>query len=113
MVENVVIPEYTTSLSTILWLLVTVLMPLLVGLITRPSTKASVQSLLLLVASVLNGYLSEALETGARYNWTDGTLQFVVSLVMAIAIHYGVWKPLGATQKALSVGASANEKRVV
>lgn len=110
--ENVVIPEFYTGWATLLWVLVTVLMPLVVGLVTRPSTPAKVQAVLLIVLAAVNGFLSEALEKGSAYNWTDGTLQFVVSLVIAIAIHYGVWKPTLITRRVLDIGAGATEKRV-
>lgn len=111
--ENVVIPEFTTIWSMLLWMAVTVLMPLAVGLITRPSTPAGVKSLLLVIASALNGFLSEALEAGSKYRWEDGWVQFLSSLVIAIALHYGVWKPLGASRRAQEVGAGPVEKRVV
>lgn len=109
--ENVVIPEFVTGWALLLWMAVTVAMPLLVGLVTRPSTPARVQSVLLLIASAINGFLSEALETGSAYNWSDGLVQFITSLVMALAIHYGVWKPLGATSAALRVGTKSDYDR--
>lgn len=109
--ENVVIPEFVTGWALLLWMAVTVAMPLLVGLVTRPSTPARFQTLLLVGLSIANGFLSEALEKGSAFNWGDGLMQFLVSLVMAISMHYGVWKPTGTTAAALRFGTKSDYRR--
>lgn len=109
--ENVVVPEFVTGWALLLWAAVTVAMPLAVGLITKPSTPARFQALMLVAVSLLNGFLSEALEKGSEYNWSDGLMQFLVSLVIAISMHYGVWKPTGATGAALRVGTRSDFRR--
>lgn len=106
----VVVPEFMTGISLVVWMAVTVLMPLVVGLVTKPTTPAKVQSILLVVLALVNGFLSEALEKGSDYNWSDGLLQFLVSLVIAVATHYGVWRPIGATRSVLNVGTTRDER---
>jgi hypothetical protein len=100
-----VVPVFATTGALLLWLLATVAMPVLVGLITRITTHPAVKSVLLLAASLLNGLLTEALAAGAEYNWGRGMLVAVVAFVVAVATHLGVWKPVGVTaavQAALS-----------
>jgi hypothetical protein len=98
--DPVVVPVFATTGALLLWLLATVLMPILVGLITRASTPPAVKSMLLVAASLINGLLTEALAAGAAYDWGRGALLVVVAFVVALATHLGVWRPVGATAAA-------------
>lgn len=108
---DVIVPVFQSTGAMLLWLAVTVLMPLVVGLITKPSTPASLQSLLLTAAALTNGLLSEALAAGDTYNWGKAALQAVVSFVIAVATHYGIFKPTGLTAAALAVGTRSDYRK--
>lgn len=109
--SGVEVPVFYSTGGLILWLAVTVLMPLVVGLITKPTTPAAVQALLLTLASLVNGVLSAALAAGDGFDWYKAILQAAVSFVIAVASHFGVWKPTGATQKALAVGSRGDYRK--
>jgi len=95
-----VLPVFSTTGALLLWLLVTVVMPIAVGLVTKVTTNSSVKSLLLVLLSAINGFLSEWLAAGDTYDWVRGLLTAVVAYVVAVASHFGVWIPTGATAKA-------------
>lgn len=94
------VPVFESTQAMLIWLAVTVIMPLAVGLVTKLSTSATVKSLLLVLFSLVNGVLSEALAAGDGFDWTKAITQAVVAFVIAVAAHFGVWKPTGAAGKA-------------
>ena len=89
------VPVFGSNLAMILWLAVTVVMPVLVGLVTKFSTSSGVKALLLVLLSLVNGVLSEALAAGDGFDWRKAITQAVVAFVIAVAVHFGVWKPTG------------------
>jgi hypothetical protein len=89
----------------VLWLAVTVVMPVAVGLVTKISTPPAVRSVLLLGLSLANGLLSEALAAGDGYDWRKAITQAVVAFVIAVAAHFGFWRPTGVAAAALAVGS--------
>jgi archaellum biogenesis protein FlaJ (TadC family) len=78
--------NFEVSLLDLLTLLVNTILPLLVGLVTTRVTPGKVQAILLAVLTAIT--------------WLTG-------LVAAIAVHYGIWRPTGATDAALSTGRHA------
>ena len=100
-----VVPVFGSTGAMILWLAVTVVMPIAVGLVTRISTPPSVRALLLVALSITNGLLSEALAAGDGYDWRKAVTQAVVAFVIAVATQFGVWKPTGVSAKAIAVGS--------
>jgi len=97
-----VTPVFTTTGALLLWLAVSAVMPVLVGLVTRSTTRPAVKSALLLAASLVNGLLTEALATGSGYDWGRAVLAAVVAFIAAEAAHLGVWRPTGVTAAALA-----------
>jgi hypothetical protein len=98
------VPVFGSNGAMLLWLAVTVIMPLVVGLVTKFSTSAAVKSLLLVLLSLVNGVLSEALAAGDGFDWRKAITQAVVAFVIAVAVHFGVWKPTGTTDTVQRVG---------
>lgn len=100
----ILVPVFQSTLGLLIWLLATVLMPVAVGLVTKATTSSALQSVFLLGLSLINGVLSAALAAGDGFSWGKAILQAAVSFVIAVAVHYGVWKPTGVTAAALAVG---------
>jgi hypothetical protein len=86
------------SLSGILSLLVTVVLPLLVGLVTRRSTRPGVQAVMLLafaaVKSFLEGWLAAA-NAGVPFAAVPVAIGTVVNFMIAVVVHLGLWRPTG------------------
>lgn len=95
--------EIEVSTIQLLQFGIAVVLPLFVGLVTTKVTSSNLKAVLLVVLSVASGLLTEiaaAVEAGVPYDLVAGLLAGLTTLVIAIAIHYGVWKPTGATNAA-------------
>lgn len=87
-----------TSVSGLLSLAITVLLPVLVGLVTRQRTSPGVQGFLLLVFAAVKSFLEAWLEAeneGTPFLWTALAATIAVNFVIAVAVHFGLWKPTG------------------
>lgn len=105
----------SNELVAFLTLLVTVLLPVMVGLVTKVSTSSSVKALLLAVLSAVTGVASaliQANEAGRSVDLYPLVLSAVSVFVVAVATHYGLWKPTevsAAAQNRLVTDSSPNE----
>lgn len=103
--------EFDVSWVQLLQFGVAVVLPLLVGLVTTKVTNGSLKAVLLIILSFISGLALEILsaaEAGVVYDLGAGLLAGLTTLVIAIAIHYGVWKPVGATAAAQRALVKAN-----
>jgi hypothetical protein len=82
--------------------LVAVVLPILVGLVTKASTDARVKAILLALLSALSGVAQGFLQTppGTTWDWQQAVLSAVTTFVIAVAAYYGLWKPTGVSEKA-------------
>lgn len=90
-----------------LGLVIGVVLPILVGLVTKVNTNAGVKAVLLLLLSAVNGFLTEyvnAATSSANYDWATALYTWGGSFALAVAVHFGIYKPAKiseAVQKAL------------
>lgn len=89
-----------SNAQAVVGLLISTVLPILVGLVTTRVTSSALKSLLLITFTAANGFLNEWAAAGDHYNLAKGVLFWIVSLVTAIAVHYGAWQPLGVASKA-------------
>lgn len=82
-------------------LLVSIGLPVLVGLVTTRVTHAGVKAVLLLALTAANGFLIE-LAGPHPDGWDLGTATVLtlVSFGTAVLAHFGLWKPTGVAGKA-------------
>jgi|GEM_PF-3263642 len=88
--------------------LISFLLPLLVGLITTKVTSAGVKAVLLAAASLITSVATSwaaALQSNQPFDLWTALLTFGGVFVVAVASHFGVWKPVGASAAAQAVGA--------
>lgn len=91
----------------IIQLVVSTVLPLLVGLVTTRLTPSSRQALLLAGLAILSSGLTElgeSIAAGTAFDFGVWLVGAVGSFVVAVAVHYGYWKPTGVTDKALAAG---------
>lgn len=88
-----------------LGLLVSVVLPVLVGLVTTRVTSGGAQAVLLLALSTLNGFLVEFAAPGPGYSVGTAAVLALVSFGTGVLTHFGLWKPTGVARKAQDVGA--------
>ena len=98
--------------ALIVGLIVSTILPLLVGLVTKTVTNGSVKAVLLAALSAVTGFgteLAAAINSGATYNAGTGLVLALIAFLVAVGLHYGLWKPTGASAAAQNVGSGAAE----
>ena len=89
------------SKAQIIGLLVTLVLPVLVGLVTTRVTSAGAKAVLLLALSTANGFLVElAGPHDAGYSVGTAAVLALVSFGTGVLAHFGLWKPTGVSGKA-------------
>ncbi|MET9950143.1 hypothetical protein ABZ135_01160 [Streptomyces sp. NPDC006339] len=102
----------TVDLDRAYWLglLVSLVLPVLVGLVTTRVTHAGTKAVLLLALSTLNGFLVELANPGPGWDASTAAVLALVSFATGVLAHFGLWKPTGVSGKAqdsLITGRSA------
>ncbi|MER7814570.1 hypothetical protein [Streptomyces sp. NPDC096153] len=92
--------ELDLTRAEIIGLLVTLVLPILVGLVTTRVTSAGAKAVLLLALAAINGFLVELGNAGPDYNVVNGVFYAAVAFVVAVAVHFGLLKPTGIAGKA-------------
>lgn len=83
-----------------LGLVITFVLPLLVGVVTTHVTNGNVQAVILLALSAVNGFLVEfAAPHPDGYSVGSAVVFALVGFAMAVASHFGLWKPTGIAMK--------------
>lgn len=84
-----------------LGLLVSVVLPVLVGLVTTRVTHAGLKAVLLLALSTITGFVVEyAGPHDAGYSVGAAAVLALVSFGTGVLSHFGFWKPVGVSGRA-------------
>lgn len=89
------------SIAEVVQFVVAVLLPVLVGLVTTRVTSANRKSILLFALSGISAFLNEVLvaaNSGAAFDLGAALLLFLTTFIIAVAMHYGLWKPTGVSE---------------
>lgn len=95
--------------------IVPVLLPVLVGLVTTKVTSSGVKAVLLATLSVATSLLTSAAQSwsaGTPYDLVDGLINAATTFTIAVASHYGLWKPTGVSDVAQTTLTSDSEEYV-
>lgn len=95
--------SFTLDPALIIQLLISTVLPLLVGLITKTTTNPGVKAVLLAVIALATSLLTElgqAVARGETYDIGRGLLLALPTFLIAVGLHYGLWKPVGAAAAA-------------
>lgn len=88
------------SLSGLLSLAITVLLPLLVGLLTKRSTSPGTRAVLLLAFAAVKSFLEawlQAANTAVDFAFVPVAISVVVNFAIAVIAHFGFWSPTGVS----------------
>lgn len=99
---------FAFNLPLLLWLLVAIVLPILVGLVTTKTTSPAKRAIILAALALIAGLLSEllaAINAGVSYDLFAGLVQGIATFLVAVALYFGLWKPTGVTSAAQAVGA--------
>jgi hypothetical protein len=99
--------EFDIAWPTVIGLLVSVILPLLVGLVTKRMTDSGVKAGLLALLAALTGVLTEfgnALIQGQPFNIAMAIVMVIVAFITGVGMHFGLFKPIGASAAVQAVG---------
>lgn len=102
--------EFTLDPALIIALLVSTVLPLLVGLVTTRVTHGGVKAVLLAALALVTSLLTElgnAIAAGVSYDVGRGLLLAIPVFLVAVGMHFGLWKPVGASEGAQNVLVTA------
>ncbi|RSN55606.1 hypothetical protein DMH12_15420 [Streptomyces sp. WAC 04229] len=91
-----------------LGLAISVVLPVLVGLVTTRVTHPGTKAVLLLALTAANGFLVELANAGDGYQVGSALVLWAVSFATGVLAHFGLWKPTGVSGKAQDVGARSS-----
>lgn len=97
--------------ALILGLLVSTVLPILVGLVTTKVTSGGLKAVLLAGLAAVTGLLTELLASvtaGVPYDLGSGLVLALMAFLVAVAMHFGLWKPTEVSAKAQSVLVTEN-----
>lgn len=84
----------------VLTLVVGTLLPILVALVTRRMASSGLKATALALLAAITGFLSEllqSLESNTAFDLQAAIVNWFGAFVIAVAVHYGLWKPIGLT----------------
>ncbi len=94
-------------------LLISVILPVLVGLVTTRVTHPGLKGVLLLALSTANGFLVELANPGPDYDLQTAIVLSLVAFGTGVLAHFGLWKPAGVSVKAQAVGVKTSAPTAV
>jgi hypothetical protein len=98
---------FTLDPALVIQLLISTVLPLLVGLVTTRVTNSSAKAWLLAGLSLATSLLVElgdAVASGSTYDVGQGFLLALPTFLIAVGMHYGLWRPAGASEAVQRVG---------
>jgi len=96
----------TITLAQLISLLVGTLLPILVALITDRAWPGAAKAITLLVLSAVSSFLSAwlvAINAGVAFDFSQAAFGVLTTFIVAVAMHFGLWKPAGASGSASPV----------
>ncbi|MET9322010.1 hypothetical protein ABZX75_17715 [Streptomyces sp. NPDC003038] len=81
-------------------LLIAFVLPVLVGLVTTRVTHPGRKAVVLLALAAVESFVVELTEAGPGWAAGDAAVLTLVNFVVAVAAHFGLWKPAGVAQRA-------------
>lgn len=106
-VATAAVIAFTLDPVLVIQLVVSTVLPLLVGLVTKTKTDAGVKAALLAGLALATSLLTElgaAITAGVPYDFGQGLILALPTFLIAVGLHYGLWKPLGASVKMQEIG---------
>jgi uncharacterized membrane protein (DUF441 family) len=95
------------DLGGLLTLAITVLIPILVGFITKRGDPKRLKALILLALTFVSTFLQAwlgALQADVPFNWVVVLYNLVVNFVISVAVQRGLWRPSGVTDTVQDMG---------
>ena len=102
--------EFNLPPALILGLIVSTVLPILTGLVTTRVTHSGVKAVILAGLAAITGLGTELLnsiQAGKTYDLGTGLILALTAFLVAVAMHFGLWKPTTVAEKAQSILVTA------
>jgi len=96
---------FAPNLGGLLSLLVTILLPLAVGVVTTRLTSSAAKALILLAFSAVKVVVESAIAAeaaGVPWAFVPVVMNVLINFGVACAIHFGFWKPTGVSDNVIN-----------
>jgi hypothetical protein len=109
----------TITLAQLITTLVGTLLPILVAVITDRAASGAAKAITLLALAAVSSFLSAwlvALNGGAPFDFAQAAYGVLITFVVAVATHFGLWKPAGASgsgSPVAKIGLDSSDRPVV
>lgn len=100
---------FTLDPAQVIQLVLTIILPIAVGLVTTRTTRAAVKAWLLAGLSLATSIVTEmaqAVGANATFDLGVALLAAIPTFAIAVATYYGLWKPTGIGAAAQDVKAT-------
>ena len=104
---------FTFPPAMILGLIVSTVLPLLVGLVTKTVTSPGKKAVLLALLAAVLAVLTEALaavQAGTTFDVGRSVIVALAGFLVAVGMHFGMWKPTGLSESAQRVGSQPEHR---
>ena len=78
--------------------LIGVIIPLLVGLLTKLEASPGVKAIANALLSAITGVVTQIIETGGTFIPSEAIVAVLLTWVVSVATYYGLWKPTHASE---------------
>lgn len=96
------------DLPQVISLVIGVILPLLVGLVTKWHTSSSFRAVLLLLLSALSAFATEflaSMNNGTAFDVGATLLSVLGTFLVGVGMHFGIWKATGVSDALKRVGS--------
>lgn len=96
----------TITLAQLISAVVGVLLPIVVAVVTDRVARPGVKAVVLLALAAVTSFLTEwlvALNSAATFDWSQAGFGVLLTFVVAVAMHLGLWRNVGASGAASPV----------
>lgn len=96
------------DLPQVISLLIGVVLPLLVGLVTKWDTPSGFRAVLLLLLSAVSAFATEflaSMNSGTAFDVGATLLSVLGTFLVGVGMHFGIWKATGASDALKRVGS--------
>lgn len=90
----------------VIGLVIAIILPIVVGLVTKQSWSPGLKAVILLFLTAITQALVSWQDTadGEVFHWQPVVWSIGLSFVVSVAVHFGLWKPTGASEAAQNTG---------
>lgn len=85
-------------------LVVSFVLPLIVGLLSKQSWNPNLKAVLLLLVAAISTLLTTLITAQSFDDWKTLAGQTALNWLVAVATHFHLWRPLGASAKVAEIG---------